>query len=581
MISFFCRLTTGLSSRLTKRRTLEWILFYGFLTGLVFPVVGRLILANDIFKALYSGRYLWFFTEFPHHSTFTFNAVRDFLPRNAYNWLGNLILMGVFEFSGYTGLQVFRGLIVFSIVIVIHSLFDWERHPFFLLLFFFVVMAISQKLLVRTAIFAVPGITFLFWIGILSWGEGPPKGFWWFPLVLLIWSQLHGSYQLGLGVLILFLLGDVLDRTSWPFGIPWGSLARFLAIVSLSVLAVTFVKPYPDYSFVNRVNLVVQRFSPVDEEQRERAEDQQKQRSTIGRPSTLPELNKSGNEEEEASNENATNESPPKTEDQSWFYDRFKSLLQSTVFPRKEFRSAEFHFPLDRQNFLFVRSSLFLGAVGLLVFLLGIRKHFFALGLPFLALLVLGLGYLRTVGYLGIVPVMILAVHYRNRSWSIIRRPPVVIPLLVVLGILLGLSVYVSATGPVSGFTGGSNHEIGYGHHQRVRPELVDEILTEYPDQRFFNSYGIGSYLIWRWWPYKQVFVDTKWSAYHPEFQERIVRTPLPKTLRSLELDHAMVEESDHWDRYFGRSEKWSSIDSKEETVAYERDHEGSGNPSE
>ncbi len=191
------------------RPLLGGMIFYGLLTVMIFPILGELVSSNDIFKALYSGRYLWWFGQFPHHSTFTFSPVLEFLPRDSFNWLGNLILLGVFQTTGYTGLQLLRGLIVAVIVGLVHSLFDWDRNPIFLVLLFFVITALGQKLLIRTAMVAAPGLTVLLWIGTAGWDREDRTIYWLFPLVLLVWSQIHGSYQLGAGVLVVFLIGDL------------------------------------------------------------------------------------------------------------------------------------------------------------------------------------------------------------------------------------------------------------------------------------------------------------------------------------------------------------------------------------
>ncbi len=241
------------------------------------------------------------------------------------------------------------------------------------------------------------------------------------------------------------------------------------------------------------------------------------------------------------------------------------------MFPRKKFRSAEYDFPLDELNFLFVRSALLLGGIGLLFLIFGVRNHVLAVLFPYLALGILGLGYLRTVGYLGIIPVLVLAANYRSHSWNLLRRPVVVTFMVSVVLVLGSASFYVSVKGLGSRFSGNSNHEIGYGRHYERDPAVPRYVLQNYPAQRFFNSYGLGSYLVWRWWPQKKVFIDTKMTAYDSEFQKKIVETPLPEILSNRNLHHALVEAGDHWDRYFPRTEEWSAIISRNQMAVYEK----------
>jgi hypothetical protein len=72
-----------------------------------------------------------------------------------------------------------------------------------------------------------------------------PRLLWWMPLLTLLWVNLHAGFAVGIGLLLLFLIGDGLDL-ALGYKDPNLSSARFrrLALVTVICIAVVPLNPY-------------------------------------------------------------------------------------------------------------------------------------------------------------------------------------------------------------------------------------------------------------------------------------------------------------------------------------------------
>ncbi|MFB6355068.1 MAG: hypothetical protein ABEJ65_00945, partial [bacterium] len=93
-------------------------------------------------------------------------------------------------------------------------------------------------------------------------------------------------------------------------------------------------------------------------------------------------------------------------------------------------------------------------------------------------------------------------------------------------------------------------HRFGHGEYFKFSEKSPNYVLEHYPNERFYNSYGIGAYLIWKWWPRKKVFVDSKNLAYDTQFMSQVLRNPRP-LIRQLNLQHAIVSSTNSGPFYF------------------------------
>jgi hypothetical protein len=467
--------------------------------------------SNDLWKALYSGRYLALFQEFPHHSTFTYSPVEDFQYRNTYNWLGNLFFVGAFSLIGVPGLQIFRLFVLLFAAGLVWGLSDYQFSPLMLFVLVPFVFGIKQKLLLRTAIFAVPGMILLMWVWCryeLSTGS---FYLWFIPVILLFWSNMHGSYLVGFGVFLLLIIGEVADRLILKRTVDYRWILKITVILLITVFAITFVKPFPDYKGLsmfggvgNRILTAVGLDNP---------------------PTNPPDFSGKGKHNSTSTQRTITN---PKSDQQKRLSLRslrrkavksVKNLVRGFLFTDQSWRSGEFGFPLYAFSSLFVMMTLTLIPFSIGIFIVNVSKIRFSHVLPILGAMILGLGYLRTTAYFPLVAVPVGVLKYRLGHFEQLkfgRIPNIAASIgLIVLTANLGFRVY---QGDVYRFFGSNSHRFSWGSATRFSENMPGYILRNYPDTRVLVHYNLSSFYIWNWWPYKKVFIDTKGSAYQDDF---------------------------------------------------------------
>lgn len=477
-------------------RAFNYFMFYGAIVYATAPSLIRKIHGNDLWKALYSGRYLALFHQFPHHSTFTYSPVKDFLVRNAFNWLGNLTFLGWYLMGGNLGLQFFRLLMVLLVVGLYHSLVDYDRSPLLLLVLVVFVFGLTQKLILRTAIFSLPFTALLFWFWHQVDKNQRLNWLYAIPPLLLIWSNIHGSYILGWGLFGVLTVGKGLQELVPYFSSPGPKLfKRCLIVLIVTVPLVSAVKPFPETKLIDQFSGVFQRL-------------------TLSEP---------------------TSSSSSPTQTKSFANDSFlqtlKSYLKGGLFAQKTFRSAEFRLVFNWGNFAFVKANvlIFLLFLGTLLVTSSTSPTDWLL---FVVGTFLGFSYLRTASYLPLItlPVVLPRLFSRNEDSWIRKSFPVLMGVFVFFA-WIGTTSALIFSGSAHLITGNFYHRFGTGRISRFRGSVPSEVLERYPNQKVGNTYNAGSFLIWSWWPFKKVLIDSKGSAYTDEFWERIVNEDTDRNL--------------------------------------------------
>ncbi|MFB6355436.1 MAG: hypothetical protein ABEJ65_02850 [bacterium] len=93
----------------------------------------------------------------------------------------------------------------------------------------------------------------------------------------------------------------------------------------------------------------------------------------------------------------------------------------------------------------------------------------------------------------------------------------------------------------LSSFTGITDQRVGFGTDIRFSDRLPEWFLARYKSKKTFNTYGIGGYLIWKWWPEKKVFIDSRSRAYDSDFLNNYVRSNVQQLLKTHEFEYAIV----------------------------------------
>ncbi|MFB6354953.1 MAG: hypothetical protein ABEJ65_00360, partial [bacterium] len=469
--------------------------FYGTVLLISALLYHHKIFANDIWKALYTGRFIALQGYLPDHVQFTFSPTRSTVLRQSFNWLGNVFFYGLHSATGVIGLQLFKYFIIILSVILLHSLFEWEVNHYVFAIFLIFIIGIGQKLNIRNAIFMVPFMLTM-WVMLkqffcdrnIQWLFG-------LPIIFMLWSNIHGSFLAGWGLSFLVLIGLMVDYSLNRTSISLKTIVIFGLVVVLGFVTVTWVKPHPDPQGYKLIQTMIPFLSSASINAR-----QDYSTSEINQPKT-----------------ERTNK--------SW-YQYVKSFMQSTIFDMGGFRSGEYSFPLDSPQYLFIRvSGLLLITTIFWIVIDPFSWRWYEIT-PIVASGLIGMGYIVTVALIPLTIIPIMGIKLRRGDFEELE-------LSYSLGNLVGLIsvafvlfiIYHAFAGSLLQVTGRTIEEYGWGIHSRFSTKVPPYIKKHHPDKRYYNTYNIGSWLIWKWWPEKRVFIDSKSSAYKLDFLRKYDRT--------------------------------------------------------
>jgi hypothetical protein len=167
----------------------------------------------------------------PTVDTWTYTVAGQ--PWTDQQWGAQVILAGVYQLAGWTGLVLFRAILIATIFGSLLAIGLQrglgERRAAVLALLAFLISAVALALrpqLIGMAIFAVILL-------LITDRRTHPRRLWAIPVLVLCWANIHGSFFLGPVVLGLAWLEDVHDR------IPGARRLLILAAVSVVAACVT------------------------------------------------------------------------------------------------------------------------------------------------------------------------------------------------------------------------------------------------------------------------------------------------------------------------------------------------------
>jgi hypothetical protein len=154
-----------------------------------------------------------------------------------HEWGTGVVLYAFAKLAGGTGIFLLKGLLIAAVLVMVGrtiKLRGSKQSPsplFYAFLTYALFPGIAS--LLRSQMFTY--LFFIVWLyGLERVRRGEWKLFWLFPCTMLPWVNMHGGFVAGLGLLLLYILGELLNRKS-PL--------PYLAIL-LASLAVTLINPY-------------------------------------------------------------------------------------------------------------------------------------------------------------------------------------------------------------------------------------------------------------------------------------------------------------------------------------------------
>ncbi|MCL6622422.1 MAG: hypothetical protein K6T55_10005, partial [Syntrophobacterales bacterium] len=189
----------------------------------------------DLWGFLAFGRLFWHSPSFPYEDVFSFTPTLK--PWIYHEWLSGVIFYPLYTAFGAPGLQTLKYLLGLATVGLLYAAARLRgAHPLAVLVTFLPLLPqfINFYHPLRPQVFTFFFLALLLLVLERARLTGRFRPLFLFPLVMVAWANLHGGFLAGLGVLLLYGVGEALSRRpAWPY---------FLTL-ALGTLA-TLINPY-------------------------------------------------------------------------------------------------------------------------------------------------------------------------------------------------------------------------------------------------------------------------------------------------------------------------------------------------
>lgn len=513
-------------------RLIPWVAWWGLFVVAILPVVWCQITTSDCWWHLHYGRCLAQNFQQPDFHSFYFTPTKVAVPDFRWTFLGDLILSGAYALGGVPGLQLLVHLCILSSCAILVTVAPERRSATTLLLLISFVVGTYQLQLHRNAVFSLVLVTTLLWVFHRSRILMQTRFLWLAPLLIGLWSTLHGSYILGVALLALLLLGDLTDsilRHSFQRRV---HVYQSALILGISIALMQIGSPNPNSLLTTPFRRLLS--------------------SQTQHPAKSPAA--------------PINEA----DHHSGIADRTKDFLNNLIWPVRSAqpRSADFDSPFKRLGYRPVVISFFLGVLALVDLLFFIPRARISLLLTQTAVFVAGMCYFRLTGYIAIIAAFSLLVNSKERvapQWAgfLVKLWPKATIGIIALWVIT--SYVAVAMGLFGNLIGKQQHVIGFGKIPTFDTKMCDYVLRTYPTEKVFTTIATGSFALFQWQQNKSVFVDGFFSPHHEQVWadyleiQRTGDVNLLHTRYGVQL--ALIEhERTDWIGLFMRSQMWMPV---------------------
>lgn len=189
----------------------------------------------DLWARLAVGSIFFQTGHVPRHDIFSYLPTKSLWIDH--EWGTGVVLYGAARYLGEHGVFLVKAVLIYLIFIVVLKTIKTRegKKPVSILYCAFLGYALFPGIasLVRSQMFTY--LFFAVWLyGLENVRLGRKRILWVFPSTMLLWVNVHGGFVAGIGIVVLYLIGESLNRKD-PRPYVW---------IALSILPVTLINPY-------------------------------------------------------------------------------------------------------------------------------------------------------------------------------------------------------------------------------------------------------------------------------------------------------------------------------------------------
>jgi hypothetical protein len=241
----FANATTGSADSLLRKVVSFPAMLATFLVGRVFYEARAFFVDPDLWWHIRVGQNIVSTHHWPTTDPFSFTVAGD--PWIAYEWLGDVLIGSVARLGGLLGLEILLFVLASAVMLALYAYTTLRSGNSKA---GFVSSGVVCSLAFASFNLRPQMLGYLFLILTLialeRFRQGKPRLVWFLPVLFLVWINTHGSWVIGLGVLLVFLASGLVEfRWGSIEAQRWSSAERIrLEAIFLLSLAAIPLTPY-------------------------------------------------------------------------------------------------------------------------------------------------------------------------------------------------------------------------------------------------------------------------------------------------------------------------------------------------
>lgn len=201
-----------------------FILIFGSIhNGIDYDFWARLVVGKTFFS---QGHLL-------NHDFVSYGTTHEFID---HEWGSSLIFYFIQNNFGDIGLYIFKSLIIFLTIFLIVKIIRLEKKDtkLYFLFFFFALQSVSYNIFSTVRCQTFSFLFFVLYLYILKKSKTNYKLLFLIPLINIIWANCHGGFAIGLTLVLIYALGEMLNKNN----------AKPYFITFLLASLTTLINPY-------------------------------------------------------------------------------------------------------------------------------------------------------------------------------------------------------------------------------------------------------------------------------------------------------------------------------------------------